>query len=82
MAERRRAVVVDKLEKLPREKIEAELTELGVSQEAMDGLLTSLSLTCVPLTVDSLTLSHLAYSASPSRTALSPCGAEVQTICV
>jgi len=38
-------VVVDKLEKLPREKIEAELTELGVSQEAMDGLLTSLSLT-------------------------------------
>lgn len=45
-----RAVVVDKLEKLPREKIEAELTELGVSQEAMDGLLTSLSLTCVALT--------------------------------
>jgi histidyl-tRNA synthetase len=38
-------VVVDKLEKLPREKIEEELLKLGVSQEAMDGLLSSLSLT-------------------------------------
>lgn len=39
------AVVVDKLEKLPREKIEAELAELGVAKDAMDGLLESLSLT-------------------------------------
>jgi len=36
-------VVVDKLEKLPREKIEEELLGLGVTQEAMDGLLSALA---------------------------------------
>lgn len=38
------AVVVDKMDKLPREKVEEELAELGVDAEAVDGILSALSM--------------------------------------
>jgi hypothetical protein len=40
------AVVVDKLEKLPREKIVEELLLVGLGAEAIEGLLDSLTLKC------------------------------------
>ena len=40
-------VVVDKIEKLPREKIEQELRELGVSEEAVQGILAATSMRTV-----------------------------------
>ena len=40
-------VVVDKIEKLPREKIEEELRELGVSDEAVEGILAATSMRTV-----------------------------------
>ena len=40
-------VVVDKIEKLPREKIEEELRELGVNEEAVEGILAATSMRTV-----------------------------------
>jgi len=55
-------VVVDKLEKLPREKIEEELAELGVAKDAMDGLLESLSLTSLDKLQDILGEENAAFA--------------------
>ncbi len=40
-------VIVDKMEKIPQDKVESELRELGVAPEAVDGILQALSLRTV-----------------------------------
>eukprot|EP00878_Enallax_costatus_P021966 GHUV01023283.1.p1 GENE.GHUV01023283.1~~GHUV01023283.1.p1 ORF type:complete len:507 (+),score=184.07 GHUV01023283.1:290-1810(+) len=40
-------VIVDKLEKLPRDKVEQELASLGVQHETVDGIISALSCRCL-----------------------------------
>eukprot|EP00854_Cymbomonas_tetramitiformis_P002435 gene2435-3166_t len=54
-------VVVDKLEKLPREKIVAELSDLGLAEETVEGLLNSLTLSTLEELADIVGEDNEAY---------------------